>query len=83
MSEKEASQVLTSENSAEFYSNRLGLADTAPVEAVPTEPTEVQEQNEPVAEEPSKTTEEPKPNRLEKRFSDITCLLYTSPSPRD
>lgn len=72
MSEKEASQVLTSENSAEFYSNRLGLADTTPVEAVPTEPTEVKEQNEPVAEEPSKTTEEPKPNRLEKRFSDIT-----------
>ena len=72
MSEKEASQVLTSENSAEFYSNRLGLADTTPVEAVPTEPTEVKEQNEPIAEEQSKTTEEQKPNRLEKRFSDIT-----------
>ena len=47
MSDKEAGQVLTSENSAEFYANRLGLADQPEVEAVQTEPTEVEERSEP------------------------------------
>ena len=44
MSEREAGQVLTSENSEAFYANKLGLAEEAPVEAVveetPTEPAE-------------------------------------------
>ena len=53
MSEKEASQVLTSENSAEFYANRLGLATEQPVEAVQAEPTEVvEERSEPEIEKP-------------------------------
>jgi len=69
--------VLTSENSAEFYANKLGLADQPEVEAVveqtPTEPTEVEEQSEPVAEDEEKVTEERKPNpKLEKRFSELT-----------
>lgn len=75
MSMSEAT-VLTSENSAEFYANKLGLADQPEVEAVatePTEPTEEIEQSEPEAENEDKVTEERKSNpKLEKRFSDLT-----------
>ena len=74
MSEKEASSVLTSENSAEFYANKLNLADRdddVAVEEAP-EPSEESEQSESVAEQ-SKTTEERKQNpKLEKRFSELT-----------
>jgi hypothetical protein len=74
MSEKEASSVLTSENSAEFYANKLGLADRnddVAVEDSP-EPSEVEDQSEPEAEQ-SKPTEEKKQNpKLEKRFSELT-----------
>ena len=72
MSDKEASQVLTSENSAEFYANRLGLADQPEVEAVQTEPTEVvEERSEPEIEKEQE--EKPKGNpKLERRFSEIT-----------
>jgi len=74
MSEKEASSVLTSENSAEFYANKLGLADRnddVAVEDTP-EPSEVKNQSEPEAEQ-SKPTEEKKQNpKLEKRFSELT-----------
>ena len=71
------SNVLTSENSAEFYANKLGLADQPEVEAVveetPAEPTEVVAQSEPVADNEEKVTEERKPNpKLEKRFSELT-----------
>jgi hypothetical protein len=77
MSEKNASQVLTSENAAEFYANRLGLAESpAPAEAVEesTEPTEVVEQSEPEeAEAEAKQEGERKQNpKLERRFSEIT-----------
>jgi len=72
MSEKEAGQVLTSENSQEFYANRLGLADQPKVEAVETEPTEEAERSEPVIEE-KEQEEKPKGNpKLERRFSEIT-----------
>jgi len=74
-SEREASNVLTSENSGEFYANKLGLATEAPVEAVETEPTvEDTPQSEPVADEPKPVEEgEKKPNpKLEKRFSELT-----------
>ena len=67
--------VLTSENSAEFYANKLGLAAEPALEAVEiTEPVEqVEEQSEPVAEDEEKVTEERKPNpKLEKRFSELT-----------
>lgn len=76
MSEKEASQVLTSENAAEFYANRLGLAESpAPAEAVEesAEPTEEVEQSEPEAEAEAKPQDERKQNpKLERRFSEIT-----------
>ena len=73
MSEKEAGQVLTSENSQEFYANRLGLADQPEVEAVQTEPTEeVEERSEPES-EVKEQEEKPKANpKLERRFSEIT-----------
>ena len=72
MSDKEASQVLTSENSAEFYANRLGLADQPEVEAAPAEPAEEAERSEPEIEE-KEQEEKPKANpKLERRFSEIT-----------
>ena len=74
MSEKEASSVLTSENSAEFYANKLNLADRdddVAVEDSP-EPSEDFDQSESEAEQ-SKPTEERKQNpKLEKRFSELT-----------
>ena len=83
MSEKEAGSVVTSANAEEFYANRLGLAEEAPIEAVetpkqeekPTEPIEeANDQNEqPTEETETKATEEKKPNpKLEKRFSELT-----------
>lgn len=77
MSEKEASQVLTSENAAEFYANRLGLAessaDTEAVEETP-EPVDNESQSEPKeAEKEANQEGERKQNpKLEKRFSEIT-----------
>ena len=77
MSEKEAGQVLTSENAATFYAERLGLADS-PTEAVAdapeaSEPEAVTEQSEPNEAETAKPQEERKQNpKLEKRFSEIT-----------
>lgn len=77
MSEKEAGQVLTSENSAEFYANRLGLAESEPetvaVEETP-EPVAEEDQSEPKeAEKEANQEGERKQNpKLEKRFSEIT-----------
>ena len=77
-SEKEAGQVLTSENAGEFYANKLGLA-TQPstetvVEGTPTEPVAEEVQSEPGAEAPKPVEEgEKKPNpKLERRFSELT-----------
>jgi len=83
MSEKEAGSVVTSANAEEFYANKLGLAEEAPIEAVAetpkeevteTEPTEQAEvQSEPETTEETKATEEKKQNpKLEKRFSELT-----------
>ena len=76
MSEKQAGQVLTGENAAEFYAERLGLAESnTEVVAVeePAEPTEEVEQSEPEAEAEAKPQEERKQNpKLERRFSEIT-----------
>ena len=76
MSEKEASQVLTSENAAEFYANRLGLAESnsEPEAVEETEPVAEEEQSEPKeAEKEANQEGERKQNpKLEKRFSEIT-----------
>ena len=76
-SEKEAGQVLTSENSADFYSQKLNLAvepePVAVVEETPAEPSPEAEQSESEVKEEAKPTEERKQNpKLEKRFSEIT-----------
>jgi hypothetical protein len=79
MSENQAGQVLTSENAADFYAQRLGLAQAdAPTEAVveetPAEPeTQEAQGSEPQAEE-AQTQDEPKKAnpKLERRFSDLT-----------
>lgn len=63
--------VLTSENSAEFYANKLGLAEDSPTEAVETEPVVEAEQSEPVVENEEKVTEEPKP-KVKMRFDEVT-----------
>jgi hypothetical protein len=76
MSDKEAGQVLTSENAAEFYANRLGLAESpAETEAVEETPELVaeEEQSEPKeAEKEANQEGERKQPKLEKRFSEIT-----------
>ena len=76
MSDKEASQVLTSENAAEFYANRLGLAesDSDTVAVDEAEPVDEREQSEPKeAEKEANQEGERKQNpKLEKRFSEIT-----------
>lgn len=68
----EAQSVVTSENSAEFYANKLGLADVPePTEAAEAEPAPEQT-SEPDA-EPSAEQQQEKPKaKLEKRFSEIT-----------
>ena len=78
MSEKNAGQVLTSENAAEFYANRLGLAESnsepVAVEEESAEPVAEEEQSEPKeAEKEANQEGERKQNpKLEKRFSEIT-----------
>ena len=63
--------VLTSDNSAEFYANKLGLAEDSPTEAVETEPVAETEQSEPVVENEEKVSEEPKP-KVKMRFDEVT-----------
>jgi len=76
-----ADSVLTSENSADFYANKLGLAsEEAPAVAETVEETpesepavEAQAESEPEAENEAEVTDKPKQNpKLEKRFSELT-----------
>ena len=76
-SEKEAGQVLTSENAADFYATKMNLAGQSSAEAgvedSPSEPTDNDDRSESGAEKEAKSTEERKQNpKLEKRFSEIT-----------
>lgn len=71
---KVAENVVTSSNAADFYAERLGLAEPeAQTEAVQAaEPAEAEENlSEPKAEEEAKEAEKPK-DKLEKRFSKIS-----------
>ena len=72
---REASNVVTSSNAADFYAERLGLAEVQekPVaEEIPSEPVAEEEQlSEPIAEEEATEAEKPK-DKLEKRFSKVT-----------
>ena len=70
---KEASSVVTSDNAAEFYAERLGLADSNDTEAAIAEPEET-EQSEPEAREEAKETEksDKSKDKLNKRFDKVT-----------
>jgi hypothetical protein len=80
LEEKQASNVVTSENLTEWNMNRLGLAgEDAPIEAdaveetPESEPIADDEQSEQESEPEGKATEERKQNpKLEKRFSELT-----------
>jgi hypothetical protein len=81
MSENQAGNVLTSENAAEFYAQKLGLAPESQAseadvaETQQTEPEQGEaEGSEPEAREEAKPQDEPKKQnpKLEKRFSEIT-----------
>ena len=77
--EQSRTQVLTSENAAEFYAQKLGLAtEEAPTEAAveetPAEPANAEgESGSDDADKEATPTEDRKPNpKLEKRFSELT-----------
>jgi hypothetical protein len=70
---KEAENILTSSNAAEFYAERLGLAEQDETEAVNPEPEEVEEQSKPEAKEEANDTEVDKPkDKLNKRFEKVS-----------
>jgi hypothetical protein len=75
---REASNVVTSENLAEFHLQKLGLAANAPTEAADAEPVveQVQSEPEPEAGEETQAEAEDKPKKqnpkLEKRFSELS-----------
>jgi hypothetical protein len=71
---REASNIVTSSNAADFYAERLGLAEVQqePEAVEQTEPVAQEEQlSEPTAEEEATEAEKPK-DKLEKRFSKVT-----------
>ena len=80
MSENLASNVLTSENAAEFYAQKLGLApaesasEAEVAEKQQAEPELEADGSEPEAKEEAKPQDEPKKQnpKLERRFSEIT-----------
>lgn len=75
MADTEASNVVTSDNAATFYAERLGLADQVePTEAVETaEPAQNEEQSEPEAKEDAKKQEPEKAKeKLNKRFDKVS-----------
>ena len=72
--QRETTQVITSENQAEFFAQKLNLAPESEIEAAEeAEPVESEVENEPEAEEEAQPTEsESKPNKLKARFSELT-----------
>lgn len=70
---KQAANVVTSENLAEFQAQKLGLAtQEAPTEAAEAEPAVEQERSEPEAESEAAVGEKKQNPKLEKRFSELT-----------
>jgi len=73
--DRNAGTVITSENAAEFYANKLGLVvEDAPVVAEESERTvEAESQSDANAESEAEVTDKPKQNpKIEKRFSELT-----------
>jgi hypothetical protein len=71
---RETTQVVTSENQAEFFAQKLGLAPEETTEAADdAEPIESEVENEPEAEDEAPAIEnEGKPSKLKARFSELT-----------
>jgi chromosome segregation ATPase len=71
---RETTQVVTSENQAEFFAQKLGLAPEGEIEAAEeAEPIESEVENEPDAEDEAPAIEnEGKPSKLKARFSELT-----------
>jgi len=67
---KQAANLVTSENLADFQAKKLGLAQETPTEAANAEP--VVEGSEPEAENEAATGEKKHNPKLEKRFSELT-----------
>jgi hypothetical protein len=79
MSEQQAANVVTSENAADFYAQRLGLAVQDSTEADKSEPVESQDASEPDEQKEAATDETKEPEketkpkkRIQERFEDIT-----------
>ena len=79
MSEQKAANVVTSENSADFYAQRLGLAVQDQTEAEESEPVKSQDASEPNEQKEAATDETKEPEketkpkkRIQERFEDIT-----------
>ncbi len=73
--EREAANVVTSNNAAEFYANKLGLANPEPevVAEIVSEPIEEVDQSEPEAEDEAKVEKPDKQKeKLNKRFDKVT-----------
>jgi chromosome segregation ATPase len=70
---KQAANVVTSENLADFQAKKLGLAaQNDPTEAADAEPVVEQEGSEPAPEQEAATGEKKQNPKLEKRFSELT-----------
>lgn len=70
---KQAGNLVTSENLAEFHAQKLGLANQeTPTEAANAEPVVEQERSEPEAETDAAAGEKKHNPKLEKRFSELT-----------
>jgi hypothetical protein len=72
--QRETTQVITSENQAEFFAQKLNLAPEETTEAADdAEPIESEVENEPEAEDEAPAIEnEGKPSKLKARFSELT-----------
>jgi len=69
---KQAANLVTSENLADFQAKKLGLAQETPTEAANAEPVVEQAGSEPEAENEAATGEKKHNPKLEKRFSELT-----------
>ena len=69
---KQAANLVTSENLADFQAKKLGLAQETPTEAANAEPVVEQGGSEPDAENEAATGEKKQNPKLEKRFSELT-----------
>ena len=82
MSEQQAANVVTSENSADFYAQRLGLAVQDQTEAEESEPVKSQDASEPNEQKEAATdeTKEPEKRSEEHTLNSSHITLSRMPS---